>query len=264
MFKRRRSTDDEASADDDVLDAPADELEDLDEVDEISAELEDAEDDEDDVDSRGANWGSVDRTNGPYDSTEIDDDVVRIDLGALRLEPIESVEVRLEIDEETGAVSALTLVNGGSALQIGAFAAPRTEGIWDEVRGQIAASITSSGGTVDEREGDYGIALHAKVPAQDEKGRPVTQPVLFVGVDGPRWFLRGLLSGAGTANPAEAEPLWESFRTIVVVRGTDPMAPHEPLPIELPREATEPDGEPEASGHDLNPFRRGPEITEIR
>jgi hypothetical protein len=51
-----------------------------------------------------------------------------------------------------------------------------------------------------------------------------------------------------------------------VVRGADPMAPRDPIPLQLPSAAV-PDEQPgedgaETSG-DLKPFERGPEITEI-
>jgi hypothetical protein len=58
-------------------------------------------------------------------------------------------------------------------------------------------------------------------------------------------------------------------RSLVVVRGAEAMAPRELLPLKLPEvpgesqpEGTEPAAE--GSGDDLNPFERGPEITEIR
>jgi hypothetical protein len=207
-----------------------------------------------------------DREGGPHDVSEIDDDLVRLDLGSVRIAPAEGVEIRVEIDEATGAVQGVTFVADDSALQIGAFAAPRSEGIWDEVRNEIAAGITASGGTADQADGELGPELHARVTGEDDKGRPVTQPVRFLGVDGPRWFLRGLISGAGSTDPAAAARLIETFRGVVVVRGDDPMAPHEPLPLALPKDALEAVEEvvEDDDADDLEPFTRGPEITEIR
>jgi hypothetical protein len=59
-------------------------------------------------------------------------------------------------------------------------------------------------------------------------------------VDGPRWFLRGVLTGPEAGSPAAGSasaPLADAFRAIVVVRGTDPMPVREQLPLVLPPEA---------------------------
>jgi hypothetical protein len=94
------------------------------------------------------------------------------------------------------------------------------------------------------------------------------QPVRFVGVDGPRWFVRGLFSGAAARETAAAAPLEAVLRACVVVRGSDPMAPGDPLGLHVPTEV--PEGiaqrdESDPSGRrTLPPPERGPEITEIR
>lgn len=109
------------------------------------------------------------------------------------------------------------------------------------------------------------------MPSAGPDGRTVFAPARFLGVDGPRWFLRGVISGRGAIDDAAAAPLLEVFRETVVVRGSDPMAPRELLPLRLPQEEATPmpaapgapDGGP-TSTDDLNPFERGPEITEVR
>ena len=117
------------------------------------------------------------------------------------------------------------------------FAAPRTAGIWDEVRKEIRASITQQGGTAQEASGRFGTELTGRIPVQGGY-----QSVRFVGVDGPRWFLRGLFSGPAAADPAKAAVLEDTVRNIVVVRGSSPMPVRDPLPLALPadiREQTE-------------------------
>jgi hypothetical protein len=52
-------------------------------------------------------------------------------------------------------------------------------------------------------------------------------------------------------------------RDVVVVRGGEAMAPRELLPLRLPDAAAAPAPEPEGRPP-LDPFERGPEITEIR
>ena len=51
----------------------------------------------------------VDRSTGPFDATEVDDDDGRLDLGALRIRGSEGMELRLEIDQEQQHVIAATV-----------------------------------------------------------------------------------------------------------------------------------------------------------
>ena len=111
---------------------------------------------------------------------------------------VAGVEVRVDVDPE-GQVIAATLSYGGSEAQVGAFAAPRTAGIWDEIRAEIRGSITGQGGTAQEGKGRFGTELVGRVPVQGGY-----QSVRFVGVDGPRWFLRALFTGPAATDPARA------------------------------------------------------------
>jgi hypothetical protein len=65
----------------------------------------------------------------------------------------------------------------------------------------------------------------------------VRRAARFVGVDGPRWFLRGMISGPAAESPEAAAALEQAFRQIVVVRGTAPMPVREQLPLTLPPQA---------------------------
>jgi len=157
-------------------------------------------------------------------------------------------------------------------VQLQAFAAPRSEGIWEEVRREISLEISKQGGTVDERQGPFGVELRAQVPVQAPDGSRGIQLVRFIGVDGPRWFLRGVVSGQGAVQPQEARDIEQVFRDTVVSRGNSPMAPRDPIPLRMPAEAQQAmqqqAGEQEPGSQyahgDINPFERGPEITETR
>ena len=64
------------------------------------------------------------------------------------------------------------------------------------------------------------------------------QLVRFAGVDGPRWFLRGLFTGpAAATGDEEASLLEDVFRGVVVVRGERPQPPRDLLELSLPPEA---------------------------
>jgi hypothetical protein len=147
-------------------------------------------------------------------------------------------------------------------MQVNAFAAPRTAGIWAEVADEIRESLEAGGGSAETVTGPLGLELRAQVP-QDVPGQGVAlAPARFLGADGPRWFLRGLLSGPAAVDADEAEPFERMFRSVVVVRGKDAMAPRDPLPLRLPTDVVVP-GDVEAADESLDPFERGPEITEI-
>lgn len=214
----------------------------------------------------------VERPQGPWDVEDLpaDDDEVRLDLGSIRLPGFEGMEIQVNVAEAGGEVSAVTAVAGDAALQVAPFAAPRREGIWAEVRAELAAQIAAQGGTVDEVEGPFGTELRAQVPvttpqgqAADGQGRPALAPARFVGVDGPRWFLRGVLTGRAAVDAAAAGPLEGVFRGTVVVRGGEPRAPRDPLPLRLPDSAPAPAPEPAPARPPLD-LGTGQFITEIR
>ena len=220
----------------------------------------------------------ADRSRGPWDLSEVDDPAAggRVDLGGMWLPGRPGLEVRVEADQATSRVVAVTLVLGDGALQVQPFAAPRSEGIWDEVRAEIRAGITAQGGVADEVEGPLGVELRTKVPVRAADGSSGVQPARFVGVDGPRWFLRGVLTGRAAVGDGADTELIDLLRDVVVVRGDQPMAPRDPIPLELPAATApagaaggdehQPEDEPAGGGadSDLRPFERGPEITEIR
>lgn len=253
MFRRRREVDD---LDDQDLDAYDDDFE---------AKPPPAADPDEIVDVVNPTAAPVSRpevaaTTGPWDSRDKprDDDMPRVDLGSLRVPIPDGVELRVEVQDEM--VVAAALVDGDSQIIVHAFAAPKSSGIWPDVRSEIADSLRQGGGAADESTGPFGAELKARIPGEDGS----TQPARFLGIDGPRWFLRGLVTGPAATNPSQGEKLEHVFRSLVVHRGGDAMAPRDALPLHLPREVVE--GAEEADPHDrhLQLQERGPEITEIQ
>jgi hypothetical protein len=172
-------------------------------------------------------------TSGPFDERDApQDDIPRADLGALLIPVGAGLDLQVEVNEQQEIISA-TLGSPVGTMQVGLFAAPRNEGIWDEVREEIRESLAQQRGKPTEREGGtFGTELVATLPAQGGS----RMPVRFIGVDGPRWFLRAMLVGRA-ADPAHAEVFEEAFRQIVVIRGTSPLPVREPVPLTLPKDA---------------------------
>jgi hypothetical protein len=212
------------------------------------------------------------RSAGPWDSSDSFPEAERVDLGSLLVPVRDGTDVQLAFSPEAGV--ALAVVAGESVLQLQAFAAPRSSGLWDKVRPEISAEVAKAGGTSQSQDGTFGPELLARVTPEPEGDVQLPpQPLRFLGADGPRWFLRGLITGPAAQREDLAEPLERVFGGVVVVRGDHPVPPRDLLEIRLPDEimtalagelAGPEEGGPEQGGWPGNPFERGPEITETR
>lgn len=278
LFRRRKNDDEDAEVDTDVTATDDAVGANADSTDVAATETVAS----DESMSAGARAATFDRSGGPKDSTEVESPEGRLDLGALWMPLVEGMELQLQMDEASGQVTGVFVVLGDSAVQMQAFAAPRSEGIWREVCDEIAAGITEQGGTADPGYGTFGRELLARVPTQQPDGKVGFQPLRFTGVDGPRWLLRAVFHGRAAIEPENARPLEEMVAQVVVDRGAEPMGPRELLPLHLPAGAEVvpgADADPAAEADprqqiaqeerpagydDLAPFERGPEITERR
>src|SRR5690606_5848108 len=127
---------------------------------------------------------------------------------------------------------------------LGVYAAPRTEGIWDEIREELRTSLAAKGGKPQEVAGEYGTELRGQL----REGGGVVD-IRHVGIDGPRWFVHGIFVGAAAIDPDRAGPLREVLHGLIVDRGVEARPVREALPLRLPPEAaaqlartSEPDG----------------------
>ncbi len=200
------------------------------------------------------------RAEGPWDLSQVDfgDGVDRLDLGGLLVAPADGIEVQVQVDESSGQIAQLTFTRADAAVQVQPYAAPRSGGLWDDVRAQIRSSINSAGGLVEDGDGPFGAELRAQVASGDGSG-PL-QPARFTGVEGPRWFLRAVFLGSAARPGPGAQALEEFVRSLVVVRGGEAMPVGAPIVLRLPVDAEQQSAEPALP----SPFERGPEITEIR
>jgi hypothetical protein len=245
---------------------------------------------------------------GPWDAGEPCPARERVDLGSLHVPVGPEHEIQLVMADQHGAW--VTVRHGESEMQVQAFAAARRGALWDDVRREIADEVRRAGGESEERPGSFGVELAARVPAEpgqpvtgdaDQGDRPGGAPggsggvepprssqrggsppcteeaggdgvrlVRFVGIDGPRWFLRALFTGPAAAGGEAASTLEDVLRDVVVVRGEHPVPPRDILELRLPPEARQAFEEQAAAAEenrfrtDLNPFERGPEFTETR
>lgn len=198
---------------------------------------------------------------GPWDLSDMPELGTRVDVGGLRVPAKAGMQMRMELEPKSKRIVAVNVVYEGSVVQLQGFAAPRSSGIWEDLRAEIAESIDKQGGSVEEREGSFGTELLARLPVRTQDGRSGLRPVRFVGIDGPRWFLRAVISGKAAVDDAAAKAVENIVRDVVVVRGDVAMPPRELLPLHLPGKPGE-EARPVAPSVDLD-SGRGPEITEV-
>lgn len=172
--------------------------------------------------------GGTPRPSGPWDADDAPEGD-RVDLGGLLLPPDPEVAWRADLDPAGTTVVAVSAVLGEAAVQLQPFAAPRTEPLWPEVLAEIEDGLAGEGGAPQTATGPFGPELRGTVATGDGPRRTV----VFAGVDGPRWLLRLVYSGAGVDGEQRLR-LDEIVRGVVVVRGSEPMAPRDLIPLRLP------------------------------
>lgn len=162
---------------------------------------------------------------GPHDESEAPDDGLnRLDLGSIRVAVPDGAQLSVEMDQNR-AVRAVHVVTAMGQLTLNAYAAPRSGGLWREVSTELATQLREDGATVRTTKGEWGLELLAALGEVSLR---------FVGVDGPRWMLRGVVAGPPELAEKSAHALYDLVRATVVVRGTQPMPVRTPLELELP------------------------------
>jgi hypothetical protein len=90
---------------------------------------------------------------------------------------------------------------------------------------ELAEQLRGDGATVRSSTGEWGLELMAALGEVSLR---------FIGVDGPRWMLRGVVAGPPEVADKSAHALYDLVRGTIVVRGTQPMPVRTPLVLELP------------------------------
>jgi hypothetical protein len=172
-----------------------------------------------------------DVSDGPFDVADFEDDgVPRIDLGSVKVPVPDGSQVQVEMDPETGGVRAVHVVTEQGQITVSAYAAPRTGGLWREVSAELADQLRADGAKVNLGRGKWGLEISAIVG---------DVALRFVGVDRPRWMLRGVIAGPQSEAAGAVEVLREIVRRTIVDRGDAPMPVRTPLTITLPEAVAE-------------------------
>ena len=174
---------------------------------------------------------TLDRADGPFDSDEVAIPENYLDFGCLLLpRPPADVIVKLEVEEGTSRGIAVTIQFEASSLQLSLFSAPKSSGIWSEVMSQMELSLANQGAEVAREAHAFGQSLRVTQLGEDQS----KQDLRFIGVDGPRWLLRGVLSGPAVTDSAEGAFLESILKATIVRRGGEAMPPRELIALTLP------------------------------
>ncbi|KAA9153323.1 DUF3710 domain-containing protein [Amycolatopsis acidicola] len=165
-------------------------------------------------------------TDGPFDVADAEDDgLARIDLGSVRVPVPDGAQVQVEMDPEAGGVRAVHVVTAQGQVTVSAYAAPKSGGLWAEVAAELKEQLRNDGAKTTSGEGKWGVELSAVIG---------DVALRFVGVDGPRWMLRGVIAGPQSQAAEAPGVLRDIVRDTIVDRGDSPMPVRTPLPITLP------------------------------
>lgn len=186
---------------------------------------------------------------GPYDISDPDvPEGKYLDLGALKILGKPGLSMRLTPSPDAKNVLDLAFNYGSSSLQLTLLASPRRVKFWQELKEDILSSQKGSR----QEEGTFGEEVYFTTKVREG----VEIPTRIVGVDGPRWMLRGIFAGPAAEGGEEKDFLDDFFSTVVADRGTEPLAPGDPVPLIFPPELL-PQNMEKAEG------KNGPEMVDV-
>ena len=138
---------------------------------------------------------------GPFDLSEVVKLDNLIDFGAIKLPNVNrNLSIKVELEEDTRRLVALTLQTQGSMLQVSLFSAPKNNAVWQEVLEVLTASLESQKAQVDSVIGNFGRELLVTMPAPNPAAENELQQIRFVGVDGRRRPFRRSITAMALTN----------------------------------------------------------------
>ena len=148
------------------------------------------------------------RAYGPWDESELPGERDEyLDLGVVLLKAVAGVNVRLELDPRDRVPRAVNMDFAGGSVQVQVFTAPKSSGLWDEVRAELVAGLRRDGGEPTVSDGPLGMQVNARFAGLTPSGEDGFRLARFVGIDGPRWFLRCVYTG-DAARPGSPPAAW--------------------------------------------------------
>lgn len=190
-----------------------------------------------DMESEPRTPATLDESAGPYDYDDLTDvgqlEEGYLDLGSVFLPIVDELvgsQVAAEFDED-GQPSAVTLIIGEMRLSVAAFAAGETGGLWPAVAAQMIDEFTQLDAEATSEAGPW---------AQEVVAVFDTWTYRAIGVDGPGWLVRAVMSSPTSQTAALTAIARDVLRKTVVRLGPQPRpGVGDPMPIVLPVEMVE-------------------------
>lgn len=171
---------------------------------------------------------------GPRDSDGHEAPAAYLDLGALYVPRIPGMQIRAEVNRrDKRTISRILLIVGAGGIGVSVVAAPKSGGVWEDMREQISSAVVSTGGSAEEVDGPYGTELHGQVPVKLPDNSKALTPIKVIGVEGLRWMIRLDLLGKALTDERARSACEKVIDLLIVNRGTEARVRFEPLPLKL-------------------------------
>ncbi len=171
---------------------------------------------------------------GPRNAGEVDTSDGYVDMGSILFPAVPGMQLRTQLADDGSTVLQILVVLGNSGVQMSVAAAPRSGGVWDEVREEIRSGFASQGASVTDVESRYGDELLVDMPMRMPDGRSGTSRMRIIGREGDRWFARIDVLGPAAASPEAGAHIEKVIDRIVVRRDKHPRTRLELLPLHVP------------------------------
>lgn len=176
---------------------------------------------------------------GPRTPDEVDTSSGYVDMGSLLIPAVPGMQLRTQVAQDGRSVLRALVVLGASGIQVSVAAAPKSGGVWDEIRDQIRAGMEKDGATVTATTTRYGEELVADMVVTLPDGSRATSRMRVIGREGPRWFARIDVLGPAAQSPEAGAEVEKVIDRLVVVRDDLPRARLDLLPLHVPEGAVE-------------------------
>lgn len=168
---------------------------------------------------------------GPRSFEDVDATIGYLDHGALRIPAIHGMRVEPLGTLNQGVAPGIRLTIGTSLVEVEVYAAPKSGGVWDTMRQSLRDLADHHGAHVEEKRTRYGIEHLITIPVTMPDGGKGQTYVREIGHEGPRWVSRIKILGQAAVDPQMGVEFEKLIDRIVVVRGAEPRARLEILPV---------------------------------
>lgn len=168
---------------------------------------------------------------GPRSVEEVDTSVGYLDHGALRIPAVHGMRLEPLGTMNQGVAPGIRLTIGTSLVEVEVYAAPKSGGVWDSMRRSLRELADQHGAHVEEKHSRYGIEHLVTIPVTMPDGGKGQTYVREIGHEGPRWVSRIKILGQAATDPQMGAEFEKLIDRIVVVRGAEPRARLEILPV---------------------------------